>query len=128
MSNTVRWEGVEEFSRWLRETPGVVERDVRAGLYLEGNNIMGTSIKNTPVDTGNLRASAHVTLPRTERGVTTVDLAYGTDYAIYVHERTGLNHPVGKAKFLEDAVKGEAKRFTQNLRRLIEQSMTRRAG
>jgi hypothetical protein len=31
-------------------------------------------------------------------------LAFGTDYAVYVHENLQAHHPVGQAKFLESAM------------------------
>jgi len=104
MSRVV-WEGVDEFGQWLHDTPGIVVKDVEAALKQEGSNIMGVSKRRTPVDVGNLRASGHVKLPETKQGKTSVTLAYGTDYAVYVHEILTNQHPVGQAKFLESAVK-----------------------
>ena len=104
MSRVV-WTGVDEFGCWLNDTPGVVVKDVEAALYQEGENIMGVSVERTPKKWGPLRASAHVKLPETKRGKTTVTLAYGTDYAVYVHEILTNMHPIGRAKFLESAVK-----------------------
>ena len=104
MSRVV-WHGVDEFGRWLNDTPGVVVKDVEAALYQEGQNIMGVSVERTPKKWGNLRGSAHVKLPETKQGKTSVTLAYGTDYAVYVHEILTNMHPIGRAKFLESAVK-----------------------
>ena len=104
MSRVV-WTGVDEFGRWLNDTPGVVVKDVEAALYQEGQNIMGVSVERTPKKVGNLRGSAHVKLPETKQGKTSVTLAYGTDYAVYVHEILTNQHPMGRSKFLESAVK-----------------------
>ena len=113
------WEGVDEFSRFLKETPGLVVKDVEAALKQEGENVMGVSVKRTPVDFGPLRASAHVKLPETKGGVTSVTLAYGTDYAVYVHEIVTTAHTVGQAKFLESSVKDAAKGFGDRMQKKI---------
>lgn len=54
--------------------------------------------ERTPVDTGALRESCHVTQEGDEAAV-----SYDAPYALYVHEHTWVSHPVGQAKFLEDA-------------------------
>lgn len=74
---------------------------LRALVEIENN-----SAKRTPIDTGNLKASGlgHAKLlasaPSGAIGYTTNT----ADYAIYVHERLDLKHPIGEAKFLENAV------------------------
>ena len=122
------WRGVDKFSRWLNDTPGVVVKDVEAALFQEGENMMGVSVRRTPVDTGNLRASGHVKPPKTRGGQTEVVLAYGTDYAIYVHEILANLHPSGQAKYLESAVKDGASGFNSRLKSRIRASVTRRGG
>ena len=113
------WDGIDDFARFLRETPGIVVKDVEAALLQEGENAMGVSVRRTPVDTGNLRATAHVKPPRSRGGTVTVLLAYGTDYAIYVHEILTNAHPVGRAKFLESAVKDQAKGMAGRMRKRV---------
>ena len=122
----VVWDGVDEFSRFLRETPGVVVKDVEAALFQEGENVMAVSKRRTPVDHGPLRASGHVKLPKTSRGKTSVVLAYGTDYAIYVHE-VPASHASGRHKFLESAVKDNAKGMTARMRTVILSRIVKRA-
>jgi len=126
MSATFHWDGIDEFSRFLKETPGVVVKDVEAALFQEGENVMGVSVRRTPVDQEPLRASAHVKLPKTRRGTTTVVLAYGTDYAVYVHEILTSFHKVGRAKFLESAVKDNAKGMSGRMRRRVLDRIGRR--
>ena len=113
------WEGVDDFSQWLRDTPGVVTKDVEAALFQEGSNIMGVAKKMTPVDTNTLRASAHVKLPQTKGGKTSVTLAYGTDYAVYVHEMIYVSHINGWAKYLEGPVKDAEKGMSDRLKRRV---------
>ena len=112
---SLTWTGIGEFERFLKETPGVVRKDLEAALAVEGENVMGESKKRTPVDSGNLRASGHVKNPVTKGSNTSVTLAYGTDYAWFVHEIPAA-HPTGRSKFLESAVLENAKGYADRLR------------
>jgi len=71
---------------------------VKEALIEEAMEIFAKSQKQVPVDTGRLRDSGIV--GEGQHGDVTI--AYGTDYALPVHERTEVKHTVGKAKFLED--------------------------
>ena len=124
----IRWEGIDAFSKFLRETPGLVVKDVEAALFQEGENAMAVSKRRTPVEFGNLRASGHVKLPKTKGGKTTVTLAYGTDYAVFVHEILTANHPVGRAKFLESAVKDQAKGISGRMKKRVLDRIGKRGG
>lgn len=99
----MKWEGTDEFTRWLNETPGVTVKAVEGALFTEAEVIMGVAKRRTPVDTGRLRSSGHVKPPTTRSGKSEVILGFGTDYAVYVHERPA-RHTVGQAKYLESAV------------------------
>ncbi len=133
------WEGIDRFERFLKETPGVVRSDVEAGLFQEGENIMGVSKQRTPVAPGGgkLRSSGHVKLPVTKRGKTVVTLAYGTEYALPVHETPSKHDPpswvgktvkfnVGGPKFLESAMKDASKGFGGRLKRRVLDRIRRR--
>jgi hypothetical protein len=72
------------------------------------------AVRRCPIDTGKLRKSARVKM----RG-NTGSISFGDDleiyYAIYVHERLDLHHPVGEAKFLEKAWNVKKNEFLQAL-------------
>ena len=127
-TKNIHWHGLDEFSRWLKETPGVVVKDVEAALFEEGENVMGVSVRRTPVDVGNLRGSAHVKLPETTGGKTSVTLGYGTDYAVYVHEILTNTHPTGQSKFLESAVKENADGMAGRMRKRVLDRIGKRGG
>jgi hypothetical protein len=74
-----------------------------AGIYQEGLAIDAESVKEVPVKSNRLRGSHYVS-PPTDANNPTVEVGYGTDYGIYVHEMTELHHDNGKAKFLSDPV------------------------
>ena len=105
----------------------MVVKDVEAALFQEGENVMGVSKDRTPKDLGPLRASGHVKLPKTKGGVSWVTLAYGTDYAVYVHEILTTKHTVGQAKFLESAVNANFKGMADRLQvRVLDRIKRRR--
>ncbi len=134
----VVWEGVDEFSRFLKETPGLVVKDVEAALFQEGENVMGVSKERTPEDLRTLVGSGHVKLPpETKGGVTWVTLAYGTVYALAVHETPSAHDPPswrgktvkftkGGPKFLESAVKDASKGFGDRMQKRVLDRIKRR--
>ena len=123
-----------------------IEGDVQAGLITAGAIIKAQSQDNTPVDTGNLRASHYLVSGRSveepnggnfrttgkkgkpnpsgervasehsgsvqaagarakAKGYPFIELGCTAFYAEAVHEDLSAQHPSGKAKFMEDAIK-----------------------
>lgn len=77
------------------------------GVHGAAQEIMNDAKKRTPVKTGALRASGTVSEPMVDGKGVYCELRFGgaaASYAIFVHERTNARHPVGEAKFLENAV------------------------
>jgi hypothetical protein len=103
MSLEVKFDGKEKVKENIGKLKRRYPEAMAAALYQEGNVILGASLKKTPVDTGRLRATGYVSPPVGEDNPI-VEIGYGTDYGIYVHERTELRHTVGESKFLEKAV------------------------
>lgn len=120
----VLWTGVREFDAYLEASPRAVEKAAAAALMQEGENMMAVSKRRTPKDFGYLRASGHVKPPKVSRGNVVVELAYGTDYAIYVHEIMSNQHPVGQAKYLESAMKDGAKGLIDRLASRFKEALT----
>lgn len=60
--------------------------------------ILDIAQTKVPVDTGFLKSRGRV--EKTQSGYMVV---YDTDYAIYVHENTGVKHTIGTSKFLLEA-------------------------
>lgn len=106
MTITVEMVGTDElkaaFEKVASETPKVTA----AAMVLEAEKVMAESVRQVPVDTGVLRASATVSAPIISGSNVSVELGYGgaaSAYAMVQHERTDFNHPNGgKAKFLSD--------------------------
>lgn len=95
-------------------------------LYEEGLALEAESTPRVPVDSGRLRATHFVSPPtQTGAGQVTVDVGYGTDYAVYVHERTEVRayakdehgnkvEAYGPGKLLKFSAAGTGPKFLEN--------------
>ena len=68
------------------------------------------AVRRCPIDTGALRKSARVKI----RG-NTGSIAFTMPYSTYVHEILHYRHPVGEAKFLENAWAVKREEFEEAL-------------
>lgn len=118
--------GDREFIRALAGLGAQMRPTLATALYIEHELIMTVAKERCPVLTGALRASGQVHQSTiTSDGVTSIGGFGNTavEYAVYVHERLDLRHPVGQAKYYEsaamNAVPGMADRLTERLRRVL---------
>lgn len=74
-----------------------IEGDVAEGLYEAGLKIQRSAQERTPVDTGNLRASAYTR--RNLTGGIGVEVGYTASYAASVHESSGTLKGQSRADF-----------------------------
>jgi hypothetical protein len=68
------------------------------------------AVRRCPIDTGALRNSARVKIRGNTGGI-----SFEMPYASYVHEILHYRHPVGEAKFLENAWRVKKKEFLEAL-------------
>ena len=91
----------------LRWNGGAAERRAREGLREGGREalevICREAVSRTPVDTGALRACAHVEMEALEGRV-----VYPLPYAVPQHEREDYAHRRGGARFLSGAAQESA--------------------
>lgn len=115
--------GYDKMQRTLSNLIKSLPNEVAAALYTEAQIERTESMKRTPVDVGNLRAS-HIVMPPVIKGDnTTVTIAVGgpaAPYAVYVHENLEAEHKVGQAKFLESTLKESAPYIAQRVARRID--------
>lgn len=115
--------GAAEVARNLR---ALVDRfpDLAAqGLNEQAELTMTDAKQNTPVEFGILKGSGKVSTFAT-RYKLAARLTFGTEYAVYVHERTELRHPRGgEAKFLEHAIQRAAARLPSDVAAFIAARM-----
>jgi hypothetical protein len=96
--------GLEKVMRNFNVAVAKLKQRSERGLYMGGALIIRTAKSITPVDTGNLRASAAVKRPVATMFGPVVEIGYyGVDYAVWVHEVPAY-HRVGNWKFLEYAI------------------------
>lgn len=91
---------VMNLSKKIKEIEGATV----TGLYKAGLMIEREAIERTPKDTGNLRNSF-----KTIRHEKDVEIKNTANYSLVVHEDLQAKHPVGEAKFLENAIKAKEK-------------------
>ena len=115
----IKLSGIENVQQNLQNLDKVIEGVLKEELYKMGQHLRSESVKECPVDTGRLRASATVTPVKKENEKYFVEVGYGTDYAIYVHERTELHHNIGKAKYLEDPLKRNTQFYKEWFEKII---------
>ena len=127
MAISNRWVGIDKLQRRLKSMADAGD-PLGAALFQEGETIMGKAKKDTPVDTGRLRSTGHVKPPKQSGKTVSVELAYGTDYAVWVHEIEGRDHPTGKAKFLEDNVFDAERGFARRVADRMEKHLRRGLG
>lgn len=110
-------------------------------LYRLGEKIMTEAKRQTPVDTGNLRASGHVLPPSWSGDALEVVLGFGgpagagnvagdanrehVGYAVAVHENLAAAHRVGKAKYLEDPLMDAAARASEEMGNELRRELER---
>ena len=90
-------------SKKLGALKGIATKEGRAARHAEGELIMTDAKRRTPGDTGTQRRSGSV---QSDDKVTS--LSFGgaaSQYAVFVHEILTNHHPVGEAKFLENAMR-----------------------
>ena len=127
MADSFSLEGIESVARALAALPGQADVALAKALYEEGLRIMATSQPLVPVDTGLLRSTGAVETENTAGPEAVVKLSYGgggqAPYAVYVHERVDLHHPVGQHHFLSqpfyEATAGMAERLAASIRQSL---------
>lgn len=99
MPVTLTFEGSPQMAQRLQILTTQVAGATREALHDEGNRIMGESVRLVPIDTGNLRSTAHVERPVETGTVVEVELRYGgfglAPYAVIVELDVTMNHPHG---------------------------------
>jgi hypothetical protein len=97
--------GLGKLLRTLIKVSKKVEKAAGNALYQEGVAIMSKSLRQVPIEYGDLRDSHYVIPPKMGgMGIPAVSLGYGTKYGVFVHEGH-YRHIVGKRKYLEDPIK-----------------------
>lgn len=107
MSAEFTVKGLNELHAKLRQMEQHIPDEAGQALRAEAEIEMTEAKKRTPVATGVLRASGHVSGPVRSWKAVEVTLTFGgpaAPYAIHVHEDLYATHHVGQAKYLESVI------------------------
>lgn len=94
------------------------------GIFAFGEAILADATERCPVDTGRLRTSGYCAPPR-RAGRNRIEVGFGTDYAVPVHERTDVSHDKGEPKFLTKAVANQLPQALEIIARNAEKHIER---
>lgn len=93
-----------------------------AAVWQKGFEIMNTSDQRVPVDKGILKNS-HYVAPPDQSGI--VELGYGTNYGLAVHERVEVFHEVGGPLFLKSAFDEHTATYLKDVAELTKDNFER---
>lgn len=99
--------GMDALMRRLQSLAHRAPQRLGAAMRAEAEIEMTEAKKRTPVKTGALRGSGHVTGPEIQGNEITVLYQFGgpsAPYAVEIHENLEMFHPHGQAKFLESVI------------------------
>ena len=120
MNLTVAVQGVQNACAKMQAAILRRRQGARRGVMKAGLLVQAESQKRTPVDTGNLWASADtIPIGTDERPIARV--LYGASYALFVHEDVTKHHPVGQDHFLSSA----ATDLKDDIRAIIKEEMSK---
>lgn len=123
MARGPKLRGMNNVERNLRRLAKAYPVAAVAGLFKEEHRTIANAVERTPKDKGLLRASHHADEPVIKGNVIQGRIGFDKGYAVYVHERTELHHPIGEAKFLENAKNEEQPGMPGRVARDIETSV-----
>jgi len=136
-------ETIKVLGSWGNQAPKVAA----AALYGIAEEVMTASKDIVPVDTGALKSTGHVQLPKISGPIVEVTLGYGgvakgtfkspdgkrviragdeIGYGFYVHEDPTARHPSGQWKYLEEPLAAKMKDFDRLLAEAITELMALR--
>jgi len=117
----------KELAKLLVRGGALAGQALSAALYKEAATIFEQSQDQVPIDTGNLRASGRLGLPKVDGNELVVEIMYGgaaADYALVVHEDMERNYRNGKkSKYLEDPAKARLEGMSRRLLNSVKKAM-----
>ncbi len=113
MAVTVTVKGARHIKRNLKRLMKMIDTDLGQVLLETGVIIREQSMRQAPVDTGNLVNSSYGPDFQKRAGKIIAVVGYQASYAPFVHEAVGrkFKKPGAKAKFLEDPLNTYANRI-----------------
>lgn len=115
MANSVKVEGLDKIQKEINKRLLQISEATPRAINDCALDLMGKSVPLAPIDTGDLRGSAHVD-NATSSHMTAI-LSYQEVYALRQHEELSYNHPKGgQAKYLEQPFKENSNKYVQHIK------------
>jgi hypothetical protein len=120
--------GLKQIERAIKRHAPWIQDALLAALYEEALAIDALSVREVPVQHGVLKGS-HFVAPSRSGTRSSVEVGYGTDYAVYVHERLDMQHKAPtKAKFLQGPFEARKAGFASRLAKRTRRNWIRKRG
>jgi len=123
----VKVEGGDKVAKNLRKQHLGYNGAVAAALYQLGLMVDSKATKRVPVDTNTLRRS-HYVAPPTGMPRPVVEIGFGTDYAVPVHERVEVFHKVGGPLYLKSSFDEVLSGFKRKFAKLVKKNLRAKVG
>jgi hypothetical protein len=116
--------GLEKLNRLLILGGSTTVTVLSQELYSEANEAFNKSQDLVPVDTGRLKSSGRVEMPVVTGNNVVVQIAYGTEYALPVHENLEAYHASPtQAKYLEQPVLAQINGMGDRIAKAIDKAI-----
>lgn len=122
MVASVSVKGVKKTLKKLGATTEEIKAATDAAVWQEGLDIIANSAKIVPVKHSHLKGSAYAAPPRNGE----VEIGYGKDYALPVHDRVEVHHNVGQALYLQKPFEAAQRGWDQRLAKRISLNWKRK--
>lgn len=120
MINKIKLTGIPKLNVELQQYMLQLNRKLPGALMRAGAELQRDAQEITPVEFGVLKNSARTLFaPTPEPNTRSVEVSFSTNYAIYVHERLDVFHPIGQAKFLETPARQNRSRYINTIKRFM---------
>lgn len=128
-----------DLEKGAQATISKVGRATKKATIEACEEILKDSLEQVPRETETLASSAFYDIVGKGKDFSAV-IGYGgngdpvnpktgqkaSDYAVVVHEDLEAQHPIGKAKYLEDPIKEYSKRFVRSYKRILQEFLNSR--
>lgn len=117
---TVSLDGASDVLNNLNKEIGRINKNALKGLTNALLAVQETAVPLTPLDKNVLRPSIYTRIISIFETEIVGEIGYTAEYAPFVHENLENQHPIGQAKFLEEALRINQQRIVAEIDGAIE--------
>lgn len=112
---TVSLDGTNAVLKNFNKQVGIINKGAAKGLKIALLAVQETAIPLTPLDKNVLRPSSYTEIIKVSKTDIVGEIGYTAEYAPFVHENLENQHPIGQAKFLEEALRINQQRIVAEI-------------